>query len=231
VTIRVLLADDQPLIRAGIAMLLEAETDIEVVGEAGDGLGAIQQARDLQPDVVVMDVRMPEIDGVEATWKITSDAFSRDPDKPLKVLILTTYNIDETVLAAIRAGASGFLLKHAAPAELVHAVRMIAAGGGWLDPAVIGKLLQEFANRPHSHVPSPAEMSSLTPREREVLIFVAHGMSNQEIADQLIIGEGTVKTHVGRILMKLGVRDRANAVAAAYQSGLVKPGTGPPATE
>ena len=228
-TIHVLVADDQPLIRAGIAMLLDAEPDIEVIGEADNGLQAIEQAQALQPDVVVMDVRMPGTDGVEATERITSDTFSRDPDRPVKVLILTTYNIDETVYSAIRAGASGFLLKHAAPAELVTAVRMIAAGDGWLDPAVIGRLLKEFAARPESQMPAPSELKQLTLREREVLVLVAHGFSNGEIADRLFIGEGTVKTHFGRILMKLGLRDRAQAVAAAYQTGLVKPGTGPPA--
>jgi DNA-binding NarL/FixJ family response regulator len=226
--IRVLVADDQPLIRAGIAMLLDAETGIEVVGEADDGMQAVNLAETLQPDVVVMDVRMPGADGVEATERITGDTFSRDPDRPVKVLILTTYNIDETVYAAIRAGASGFLLKHAAPAELVRAVEMVAAGDGWLDPAVTGRLLREFAARPESTMPSPAELAQLTPREREVLVFVAHGFSNAEIAERLFIGEGTVKTHLGRILMKLGLRDRAQAVAAAYQCGLVKPGSGPP---
>lgn len=227
-TIHVLLVDDQPLIRAGIAMLLAAETDIDVAGEADDGLAAIEQAAALQPDVVVMDVRMPGTDGVEATRRITEDSFSANPDKPVKVLILTTYNVDETVYAALRAGASGFLLKHAAPAELVRAVRAVAAGDGWLDPPVTRRLLKEFAARPEPHVPTPAELDELTARECEVLVLVAHGLSNSEIAERLVIGEGTVKTHFGRILMKLAIRDRAQAVAAAYQCGLVKPGSSPP---
>jgi DNA-binding NarL/FixJ family response regulator len=228
VTIRVLLADDQPLIRAGIAMLLAAEPDIEVTGEAGDGVEAVERARLLQPDVVVMDVRMPRADGVEATRRIAGDTFSADPDRPVKVLVLTTYNVDETVYAALRAGASGFLLKHAAPAELVGAVRAVAAGDGWLDPAITRQLIGEFAARPQTQVPTPAELDQLTARECEVLVLVAHGLSNAEIADWLVIGEGTVKTHFGRILMKLGIRDRAQAVATAYQTGLVKPGDRPP---
>jgi DNA-binding NarL/FixJ family response regulator len=228
VTIRVLLADDEALIRGGIAMLLSTEPDIVVVGEAEDGLEAVEQARREQPDVVLMDVRMPRVDGVQATRHIAGDSFSRDPDKPVKVLILTTYNVDEAVYDALRAGASGFLLKHAAPAELTRAVRAVANGEGWLDPLVTRQLLKEFAARPEHHGPAPAEMEQLTPREREVLVVMAHGHSNLEIADRLYISEGTCKTHVGRILMKLGVRDRAQAVCAAYQSGLVKPGTGLP---
>jgi DNA-binding NarL/FixJ family response regulator len=227
--LRVIMADDQPLIRAGIAMLLDAEDDIQVVGEASNGAQAVEQAQTLQPDVVLMDVRMPGTDGVEATRQLTNDSFSRNPDKPVKVLILTTYNIDETVYAALRAGASGFLLKHAAPAELVRAVRAVAAGDGWLDPAVTRNLLREFAARPELNIPTPAELQQLTPRECEVLVLVAHGLSNSEIADRLVIGEGTVKTHYGRILVKLGLRDRAQAVATAYQTGLVKPGSSPPA--
>jgi DNA-binding NarL/FixJ family response regulator len=228
VTIRVLLADDQPLIRAGIAMLLAAETDIEIAGEADDGVEAIEQARKLQPDVVVMDIRMPRADGVEATRRVTGDSFSANPDKPVKVLVLTTYNVDETVYAALRAGASGYLLKHAAPAELVRAVRAVAAGDGWLDPGITRQLIEEFAARPEPHVPTPAELDRLTARECEVLVLVAHGLSNSEIAEWLVIGEGTVKTHFGRILMKLAIRDRAQAVAAAYQTGLVRPGDSPP---
>jgi DNA-binding NarL/FixJ family response regulator len=229
VTIQVLLADDQPLIRAGIAMLLTAETDIDVAAEVDDGRQAVEQARLLQPDVVVMDVRMPGTDGVEATRQITGDSFSADPDRPVKVLILTTYNVDETVYAALRAGASGFLLKHAAPAELVGAVRAVAAGDGWLDPPVARGMLREFAARPEPQLPTPAELERLTARECEVLALVAYGLSNAEIAGRLVIGEGTVKTHFGRILMKLGIRDRAQAVATAYQTGLVAPGTLPPA--
>ncbi|HEY0360522.1 MAG TPA: response regulator transcription factor [Mycobacteriales bacterium] len=227
-TIRVLVVDDQELVLRGLAMLLAAEDDIAVVGEADDGQEAVEQARRLQPDVVLMDVRMPRVDGVEATRRITDDAFSGDPDKPIKVLVLTTYDADEAVYGALRAGASGFLLKHAAPAELTRAVRAVAAGNGWLDPKVTGRLLAEFAARPDLDLPTAKDFAGLTPREREVLVLVAHGLSNTEIAERLYIGVGTAKTHLGRILMKLGVRDRAQAVAAAYHSGLVVPGSSLP---
>jgi DNA-binding NarL/FixJ family response regulator len=223
--IRVLLADDQPLVRAGIAMLLAASPDIAVVGEADDGERAVELAATLQPDVLVMDVRMPGMDGVEATRRVAADGFASDPDRPVKVMILTTYNVDATVYAALRAGASGFLLKDAAPDELVSAVRALAGGDGWLDPAITRGLLREFASRPETQLPAPAELAVLTPREREVLVLMAYGLSNVEISRRLFIGEGTTKTHVGRILMKLSLRDRAQAVAAAYQAGLVKPGT------
>jgi DNA-binding NarL/FixJ family response regulator len=227
-TIRVLLADDQPLVRAGIAMLLVAEPDIDVVDETGDGSQAVERARLLQPDVVLMDVRMPGVDGVEATRQIAADGFSKNRDRPVKVLILTTYHVDDTVYAALRAGASGFLLKDAAPKELVSAVQAIAAGEAWLAPAVARGLLTEFAARPDPSVPTPEEMQRLTSREREVLVLVAHGLSNAEIAARLVVGEATIKTHLGRVLIKLGVRDRAQAIVAAYQSGLVKPGASPP---
>lgn len=224
-SIRVLLVDDQPLVRGGLAMLLDSQSDIEVVGEGDDGAEAIEMATALQPDVVVMDVRMPRMDGVEATRRLTSDSFSIDPARTVKVLILTTYSLDETVYAALRAGASGFLLKEAVPAELTRAVRAIAAGDGWLDPAVTLRLLKEFAARPDSRIPTSAQLEQITPREREVLVLVAHGLSNSEIAEYLNISEGTVKTHYGRMLMKLGLRDRAQAVVTAYQTGLVKPGS------
>jgi DNA-binding NarL/FixJ family response regulator len=223
VTIRVLLADDQPLVRTGIAMLLTAEPDIQVAGEAGDGDQAIALARSAQPDVVLMDVRMPGTDGVEATRRITADGFSDSHDRPLKVLMLTTYHIDEAVYAALRAGASGFLLKDAAPTDLVAAVRAVATGDAWLHPAVARGLLAEFAARPEARLPAPAELARLTTREREVLALVAQGLSNMEIAAEIFVGEATVKTHFGRILMKLGLRDRAQAVATAYQCGLVQP--------
>ena len=206
-------------------MLLASQNDIEIVGEADDGGQAIDQATSLQPDVVVMDVRMPKMDGVEATRRLTSDSFSANPDRTIKVLILTTYSLDETVYAALRAGASGFLLKEAVPAELARAVRAIAAGDGWLDPAITLALLKEFAARPDPHIPTPTQLDQITPREREVLILVAHGLSNSEIAERLYISDGTVKTHYGRMLMKLGLRDRAQAVVTAYQTGLVKPGS------
>jgi DNA-binding NarL/FixJ family response regulator len=223
-TIRVLLADDQPLVRAGISMLLALEADIEVVGEAGDGSHTVELARALQPDVVLMDVRMPGMDGVEATRLITDDDFS--VSTPVKVLILTTYNVDEVVYGALRAGASGFLLKDAAPSELVAALQALARGDGWLAPAVTAGLLREFAARPGRKPGRPAELERLTAREREVLALVAHGLSNLEIAEHLVVSEATVKTHLGRVITKLGLRDRAQAVVIAYQSGLVKHGEG-----
>ncbi|MET8689171.1 response regulator transcription factor [Streptomyces sp. NPDC004732] len=222
--IRVLIADDQAMVRSALAMLLTGEDGIEVVGEAADGAEAVALAAGLRPTVVVMDVRMPGTDGVEATRQITADAFPGET----RVLVLTTYNVSEAVYQALRAGASGFLLKDAAPGELVSAVQALADGDGWLDPAVIADMLAEFAARPERIRPAPAELAALTCREREVLVLVAHGLSNSEIAAHLFIGEATVKTHIGRILLKLGMRDRAQAVAAAYQSGLVAPGSSPP---
>jgi DNA-binding NarL/FixJ family response regulator len=161
------------------------------------------------------------MDGVAATRVITADAFSTSPDRPVKVLVLTTYHVDEAVYGALRAGASGFLLKDAAPTELIQAVRVVAAGDAWLDPTVARGLLAEFAARPEPAARTPAELSQLTPREREVLVQIAHGLSNAEVASALFIGEGTVKTHLGRVLTKLGLRDRAQAVATAYRSGLM----------
>jgi DNA-binding NarL/FixJ family response regulator len=218
----VLLADDQPLVRAGIAMLLSAETGIEVAAECSNGEEAVAQTRIHQPDVVLMDVRMPGMDGVEATRIITSDGFAAREDRPVKVLILTTYHVDDAVYGALQAGASGFLLKDAAPAELVMAVEAVAAGEAWLDPAVTRRLLTDFGARPQQRA-TPPEMRVLTDRERDVLVLVAAGLSNAEIATRLLIGEATVKTHLGRVLMKLGARDRTQAVVAAYQSGLVVP--------
>jgi DNA-binding NarL/FixJ family response regulator len=211
--IRVLLADDQPLVRAGIAMLLGAEPDIDVVAECDNGQQAVELAHALAPDVVLMDVRMPGLNGVDATAKLAGRT---------RVLILTTYHVDDAVYGALRAGASGFLLKDAVPAELVMAIRAVAAGEAWLDPAVAQGLLADFAARPEP-VATPEAMRRLTEREREVLVLAARGLSNEEIAATLVIGEATVKTHLGRVLMKLGVRDRTQAVVAAYQSGLVKP--------
>jgi DNA-binding NarL/FixJ family response regulator len=220
VTTRVLLADDQALIRAGVVMLLETEPDIEVVGQAENGVQAVELARALEPDVVLMDVRMPEMDGVEATRQITADAFTGG-GRSIVVLILTTYRVDEAVYAALRAGASGFLLKDSAPQEMVTAVRALHNGDGWLDPAVTKSLITEFAARPEPDGPRPAEVAALTARECEVLVLAAQGLSNTEIAHRLYVGEATVKTHIGRVLMKLGVRDRVQAVVVAYQSGLV----------
>ncbi|WP_033431673.1 response regulator [Saccharothrix syringae] len=225
--IRVMLVDDQPLVRAGLVMLLETEPDIEVVAEADDGAAAVARAAELHPDVVLMDVRMPGVDGVEATRRII-DADPAGDDHATKIIILTTYHVDEAVYAALRAGASGFLLKDAVPRELVDAVRTVASGEAWLDPTVAKGLIREFANRPGGTAPTATELGQLTTREREVLVLVAHGLSNPEIAAHLVVGEATVKTHLGRILMKLGLRDRAQAIAAAYHSGLVQPGSPPP---
>jgi DNA-binding NarL/FixJ family response regulator len=222
--IRVVVADDQPLIRSGLAMLLDSADDIDIVAEAGDGAEAVAQAAQLQPDLVLMDVRMPVMDGVEATCRITADGFATDPDAPVKVLVLTTYHVDDTVVAALRAGAAGFMLKDAAPAELLAAVRAVAAGEAWLQPAVARGLLAEFAARPEPRAPERALLDRLTPREQEVLVLIAEGLTNGEIAARLVVGEVTVKTHVGRLLMKLELRDRVHAVIAAYEYGLVVPG-------
>jgi DNA-binding NarL/FixJ family response regulator len=222
--IRIVVADDQPLIRSGLAMLLDSAADIEIVAEAGDGAEAVAQAAQLQPDLVLMDVRMPVMDGVEATRRITADGFATDPDAPVKVLVLTTYHVDDTVVAALRAGAAGFMLKDAAPAELLAAVRAVAAGEAWLQPAVARGLLAEFAARPEPRAPERALLDRLTPREQEVLVLIAEGLTNGEIAARLVVGEVTVKTHVGRLLMKLELRDRVHAVIAAYEYGLLVPG-------
>ena len=222
--IRIVVADDQPLIRSGLAMLLDSADDIEIVAEAGNGAEAVARAAELQPDIVLMDVRMPVMDGVEATGRITADGFSADPDAPVKVLILTTYNVDATVVEALRAGASGFMLKDAAPGDLLAAVRSVAAGEAWLQPAVARGLLAEFAARPEPRAPERALLDRLTPREQEVLVLIAEGLTNGEIAARLVVGEVTVKTHVGRLLMKLELRDRVHAVIAAYEYGLVVAG-------
>lgn len=222
--IRVIVADDQPLVRSGLGMLLDSAPDIEIVGEAGDGAEAVAGAERLQPDVVIMDVRMPVMDGVEATRRIAADSFTRDPDAPVKILILTTYHVDQTVHEALRAGASGFLLKDAAPAELLAATRAVAAGDAWLQPSVARELLTEFAARPAPRAPARELLDRLTPRESEVLVLIAHGLTNPEIAARLHVGDATVKTHVGRIFMKLDLRDRVHAVITAYEHGLVVPG-------
>ena len=217
-TTRVLIADDQALMRGGFRMILDAEDDIEVVGEAIDGEDAVRQYAALQPDVVVMDVRMPTMDGIEATRQLTAGA-SR-----ARVLILTTFDLDEYVYRALRAGASGFLLKDRPPEELVAAVRVVADGDALLAPSVTRRLIEEFARR-SDPPPPPAAMNDLTEREREVLVCMARGLSNREIARELFVAETTVKTHVGRVLQKLDLRDRAQAVVVAYESGLVRPGS------
>lgn len=221
--IRVLLADDQPLVRAGIAMLLSTAEGIEVVGEAGDGSAAIAAAQQLRPDLVLMDLRMPGMDGIEATRRLTS-ADDR-ADHLVKVLILTTFDDDDAVYGALRAGAHGFLLKHAVPEELVRAIRRVADGDAWIDPSVAGKVISALSAPATSGSPGlSARLARLTPRETEVLVQMAQGLSVVEISQLFVLSEATVKTHVARILMKTASRDRAQAVALAYQSGLVTPG-------
>jgi DNA-binding NarL/FixJ family response regulator len=222
--IRVLLADDQALVRAGFAMILKSERDIEVVGGAGDGREAVSMAAELDPDVVLMDVRMPELDGIEATRRIVGG--ERGP----RVLVLTTFDLDEYVYEGLRAGASGFLLKDAPEEQLVTAIRVVAAGGSLFAPSVTRRLIEEFTSRRRSLEPSPG-LEELTARELEVLRLLARGLANAEIARTLVVSEHTVKTHVARILMKLGLRDRVQAVVAAYESGLVRPGDGPRGTD
>jgi DNA-binding NarL/FixJ family response regulator/signal transduction histidine kinase len=218
---RVLIADDQPLMRTGFRMILDAEPDIEVVGEAADGEEAVRLAGHVRADVVLMDVRMPRVDGIEATRRLAG-AQAQDP---VRVLILTTFDLDEYVLAALRAGASGFLLKDAPPEDLVEAIRVVAAGDALLAPSVTRRLLDRFAaNLPDPAAVRPAALDSLTAREVEVLGLVARGMSNAEIAEHLVVSETTVKTHVGRVLAKLDLRDRVQAVVLAYETGIVRPG-------
>lgn len=219
--IRVLLVDDQPLLRTGFRMILETEPDIAVVGESGDGEAAVSDSRALQPDVVLMDIRMPRMDGVIATRLITGSA----RDKAPRVLVLTTFDLDEYVVEALRAGASGFLLKDVPAEDLVDAIRVVAAGDAVVAPSVTRRLLDQFASRlPATDAPTPAGLTHLTEREREVLKLVARGLSNAEIAAELVVSETTVKTHVGNMLTKLGVRDRVQAAVYAYESGLVQPG-------
>jgi DNA-binding NarL/FixJ family response regulator len=218
--IKILIADDQAMVRQGFGALLSAQPDLVVVGDAANGEAAVAQARRLNPDVVLMDVRMPVLDGLEATRRLLGD---RSADGP-RVLILTTFDLDDYVYEALRAGASGFLLKDAPAADLVHAVRVVAAGEALLAPTVTRRLIAEFAARPHADRPRPTALNALTPRETEVLRLIARGRSNQEIAADLVVAEQTVKTHIGRILGKLGLRDRAQAVVFAYESGLVAVG-------
>ena len=215
--IRVLLADDQALVRTGFRMILKGEPDIEVVGEAADGAQAVDGARRLAPDVVVMDVRMPHVDGLEATRRILAG------DPAPRVLMLTTFDRDEYVFEALRAGASGFLLKDGPADQLTAAIRAVADGGALLAPAVTRRLIEDFARRPRPTEAPPAALVDLTPRELGVLEQLARGLSNAEIAAELTLGEATIKTHVARILSKLGLRDRTQAVVFAYESGLVRP--------
>ncbi len=214
--IRVLVADDQPLVRSGFRMVIDDRPDLELVGEATNGLEAIELARTLNPDVILMDIRMPNLDGVEATRRLV------DANTRARILVLTTFDIDEYVYAAVRAGASGFLLKDVEPAELVDAIRVVAAGNSLFGPAATKRLVERFAGQ----APSPPShaLDALTEREREILALIASGLSNAEIAKHLYLSETTVKTHVSATLRKLGVRDRVQAVIAAYDAGLVEPG-------
>lgn len=221
--IRLVVVDDQPLLRTGFRMILAAERDMTVVGEAGDGAEAVREVARLAPDVVLMDIRMPNMDGVEATRRITSAA---GPDGP-RVLILTTFDLDEYVFAAIRAGASGFLLKDVPPEELAAAIRVVAAGEALLAPSVTRRLMDRFAEMPATgvgQVRQPPGFGDLTEREVEVFGLIGRGLSNQEIAERLYLGETTVKTHVSRVFAKLDLRDRVQAVVLAYETGIVRPG-------
>ena len=220
-TIRVLVVDDQPLIRAGFHKMVEARPDLEVVGEAADGAEAVAQARRLGPDVVLMDVRMPAMDGLEATRQLAGPGVAN----PTKVLILTTFDLDEYVYEALRAGASGFLLKDAPPEELAAAIRVIAAGEALLAPSVTRRLIQRFADQPAPRAVDAKALERLTERETEVLRLVARGLSNAQIAAELVVSETTVKSHVAHLLMKLGLHDRVQAVVLAYETGFVQPGS------
>ncbi|CAL9405142.1 response regulator transcription factor [Streptomyces thermolilacinus] len=222
-TIRVIIVDDQAMVRAGFAALLSAQPDIDVVGEAPDGRAGVEVGRSTHPDVVLMDVRMPEMDGLAAARELLNPppGVTHRP----KVLMLTTFDVDDYVYEALRAGASGFLLKDAPPADLISAVRVVAGGEALLAPSVTRRLIEDFAARgPSPRKERSVRLNGLTPRETEVLELVARGLSNQEIAAQLVLAEQTVKTHIGRVLAKLGLRDRAQAVVFAYESGLVTPG-------
>ncbi|WP_326647060.1 response regulator transcription factor [Streptosporangium sp. NBC_01755] len=225
-TIRVLLVDDQPLLRTGFRLILEAEPDLTVVGEAGDGKAAQDQSRALLPDVVLMDIRMPGVDGIEATRRIVREA-AGGAHVP-RVLVLTTFDLDEYIVEALRAGASGFLLKDVPPEELVQAIRVVAAGDAIVAPSITRRLLDKFgAHLPTHRESTPARLERLTERELEVLKLIAKGMSNAEIAAELVVSETTVKTHVGNVLTKLSLRDRVQAVVLAYETGLITPGALP----
>jgi DNA-binding NarL/FixJ family response regulator len=218
--IRVLVVDDQQLVRAGFCVILEAADGVTVVGEAANGVQAVAAAVALAPDVVLMDVRMPQMDGLEATRRITGTDRSAGP----RVVMLTTFDLDDYVYEALRAGASGFLLKDAPRHDLIAAVRRVAAGDALLAPSVTMRLIEAFARRPPEMAPSPSRLASLTARERDILMRLARGRTNAEIATDLFVGEATVKTHVGHLLAKLGLRDRVQAVILAYETGIVIPG-------
>jgi DNA-binding NarL/FixJ family response regulator len=220
---RCLIADDQAMVREGFAAVLAAQPGLHVVGQAADGAEAVRQARQLHPDVILMDVRMPLMDGLEAARQILGAGAGTSPPR---ILMLTTFDLDDYVYAALRAGASGFLLKDATAAELVQAVRVVAAGDALLAPSVTRRLIADFARQPRTDPPLPIALDALTQRETEVLRLIARGLSNAEISDTLVIALQTTKTYVGRILAKLDLRDRAQAVVLAYESGLVTPGAG-----
>jgi DNA-binding NarL/FixJ family response regulator len=217
--IRILIADDQELVRTGFRVVLDAEPDLEVVGEAEDGQTALEASQALQPDVVLMDIRMPNLDGIEATRRLAAG------DRSPRVLILTTFDLDDYVYEALRAGASGFLLKDVRASDLCQAVRTVAAGEALLSPSITRRLIESYTRRPPAAA-QPAALAELTPRELEVLRLVARGLSNATIARELVVGDATVKTHVARIFSKLDLHDRAQAVVLAYESGLVQPGSG-----
>jgi DNA-binding NarL/FixJ family response regulator len=219
-TVRVLIVDDQSLVRAGFRMILDAETEIEVVGEASDGLEAVLAARQMEPDVILMDVRMPNVDGLEATRRLLDGR-----DEGPRILILTTFDLDEYVYEALRAGASGFLLKDTPPEQLVEAIMIVARGDALLAPSITRRVIEEFVRRPPASTRKPPpELAELTAREREMLGYIAKGLSNAEIAQAAFVSETTVKTHVAHILMKLRLRDRVQAVVYAYENGVVEPG-------
>jgi DNA-binding NarL/FixJ family response regulator len=224
VSVRVMIADDQALVRAGFKMILDAEDDLEVVGEAVDGLQAVEMARRLKPDVVLMDIRMPELDGIEATRRVVDPA---NGEPPVRVLMLTTFDLNEYVYEALRAGASGFLLKDVPPEQLAAGIRVVADGEALLAPSITKRLIQEFAEVAPAMPQPPPGLDELTARELEVFKLVARGLSNAEIAAELVVSETTVKTHVARLLMKLGLRDRVQAVVLAYESGVAMPGQTP----
>jgi len=216
---RVLIADDQALVRAGFRKLLESAPDVDVVGEAGDGREAVDLARRLRPSLVLMDIRMPRLDGIEATRRLTADGDG------VRVLILTTFGLDDYVYEALRAGASGFMLKDAPPEELLAAIEVVARGDALIAPAVTRSVIEEFVRRSPGERPAPPVLDSLTEREREVLELLARGLSNAEIAERLVVSAGTVKTHVAHVLSKLDLRDRVQAVILAYEAGVITPGT------
>jgi DNA-binding NarL/FixJ family response regulator len=217
-TIRLVLADDEAMVRSGLRLILDAEPDIDVIAEADDGESALEATRRTRPDVLLMDIRMPGLDGIAAAERLSEE------DTPTRVLLLTTFDHDDYLFRALRAGTSGFLLKSAPAEELVRGIRTVAAGNALIAPAVTRRVIAAFAHRPAAPLAPPPELAELTPREHEVLVMLARGLTNAEIADELVVSDATIKTHVARILMKLGLRDRVQAVVYAYERGVVQPG-------